>query len=130
MALGVRCDLAHAGRSPQQANIKAARTHRETLVQQDQAKQQNETANRQIDCDFPGRCDAISTAPDSDQQKRGDQCQFVKCIKEKQIDRRKCADGTARNEQETCIKGVFILVDRPCEPDRRQSDNTGKQHHD
>ena len=83
MALCVLCDLARAGRSPQHANIKAARTQRKTLVQQDQAKQQNKTAYRQVDCDFPGRCDAISAAPDSDQQKRGDQCQFVKRVKEK-----------------------------------------------
>ena len=83
MPLRVRRDLAHCGCSLQHANIKTPRGERKALVKQDQAEQQNETADGQIDCNFPGRCDPIPAAPDSDQQKCGDQREFVKRVKEK-----------------------------------------------
>ena len=83
MPLRVRSDLAHSSCSPQHANIKTPRSERKALVKQDQAEQQNETADGQVDRDFPGRCDPIPAAPDSDQQKCGDQREFVKRVKEK-----------------------------------------------
>src|SRR5262249_2198532 len=86
MSLRIRRDLAHCGCSLQHANIKTTRGEREALVKQDQAEQQNKAANGQIDCDFPSCCDAISAAPNSDQQKCGDQRKLVKGVKEKQID--------------------------------------------
>jgi len=81
--LRVRSDLAHSGCSLQHADIKTARGERNALVKQDQAEQQNETADGQIDCDFPRRCDAIAATPDADQQERRNQCEFVKRVKEK-----------------------------------------------
>jgi hypothetical protein len=53
------------------------------LIKQDQAQQQNKTANSQIDGDFPRRRDAISAAPDSDQQESGNECELMKRVKEK-----------------------------------------------
>src|SRR4029077_8545702 len=83
MPLRFRSDLAHSGCSLQHANIETPRGERIALVKQDQAEQQNETADCQIDCNFPGGCDPIAAAPDSDQQKCGYQREFVKRIKEK-----------------------------------------------
>src|SRR4029453_12232246 len=83
MLLRVWSDLAHCGCSLQHANIKTPRDERKALVKQNKAEQQNETADGQINCDFPSRCDAIPAAPDSDQQKCGDQRKFVKRVKEK-----------------------------------------------
>src|SRR5207249_11644141 len=67
-------------------NVKSSRGRWQTLVKQNQSDQQNETAEGEINCDFP-RCDAaIARSPDSDEQKCRDQSEFVEGVKEKQID--------------------------------------------
>ena len=66
MALRVCCDLAHRGRSLQRTNIETPGSQRKTLIKQDQSKQQDKTADRQIDRNFPCRCDPVFAAPDSD----------------------------------------------------------------
>src|SRR4026208_2588458 len=63
-ALRVRPDLTEARGSRQGANIKAARRGGKALIKKDQAKQQNKTANCQVDGDLPRRRDTISAAPD------------------------------------------------------------------
>ena len=83
MPLRVWSDLAHSRRSLQNTNIETPRAERKALIKQDQTEQQNEAADRQINRDFPRRCDPISAAPNSDQQKCRDEREFVKRVKEK-----------------------------------------------
>src|SRR4029450_4421357 len=83
MALCVCRDLTEAGGSLQRANVKAACSEGKALIKENTAEQQKEAANCQVDSDLPRCRDTISAAPDPDQQKRGDQRELMKRIKEK-----------------------------------------------
>src|SRR5688572_23388066 len=87
------------GRSLQDADIEAPSRLRQAAIKHDQAEQQNETAGRQIDRNFPGGHLPIPRPPDSNEQKRRDQCQLVKSVEEKEIERSECAHGASRDEK-------------------------------
>src|SRR4029077_6592809 len=103
---------------------------RQTLVEKNQADQQNKTANGEIDRDFPGRAGAVAGSPNSDEQKRRNQRQLVEGVKEKQIDRTESADRAGRNKEETGVKRIFVVVDLPGEPDRGDGHDGGEQKHE
>ena len=112
------------------ANVETARFGRNALIKQDQSKQQNETAEREIDRDLPGGGDTVAAAPNSDQQKCRDERELVKRVKEKEIERSERADGAGGDKQEAGIKRVLIFVDLAGEPNGRQRDDRGQQNHD
>ena len=64
-------------------------------IKQDQAEEQNETAEREIDRDLPGRGEAIARAPDADEQKGRNERELVKGVEEEQIERSERADRAA-----------------------------------
>src|SRR5947199_3956722 len=129
VTLCVCCDLAEGSCDRQRADVEAAQWGRNALVKQDQTQQQNETSYREIDRDFPCCRYPITGAPNSDQQKRGNECQLMKRVKEKQVDRHKSTDCATGNEQKTGVECVFIFVDRAGKPDRSQGNDGGKQQH-
>ena len=51
-------------------------------------------------------------------------------IKEKQIDRSKCADRATGDKKKTCVERVFVPVDLTGKPNGSQRDDRGQQHHD
>ncbi len=114
-------------RDLQRANIEAARLRGQALIKQDQTDKENETAKRQIDGDFPGGGHAIAAPPNSNKQKSGNQREFVKGVKEKQIERRKRAERATRYKQQTGIECVFVIVDFACEPDAGQGHDGSEQ---
>ena len=113
----------------QRAEIKGARGLGHAAIKHDQAEQQNETAGREIDRDFPRRGLPVAAAPDSDEQKSRDQRELVKGVEEKEIERSECADGAAGNEEEAGVEGVFVLRDFAGEPDGRERDDRGEEQH-
>ena len=99
MALRIGGDLAGGSSCLQCANIETARRVGHAVIEQDQTEQENEAAERQINRDFPRRGDAISAAPNSDEQKCRNQREFVKGVKEEEIDRRESAERAAGNRR-------------------------------
>ena len=91
----------------QRANIETPRCLGHAAVEQDQTEQENEAAKREINCDFPRSSNAISTAPNPDEQKRRNQRQFVKGVKEEEVNRCESANGTARDQQKAGVKARF-----------------------
>ncbi len=112
------------------SNIESAGSDGETLIEQDQPKQENETAEREINRDLPGRGAAISTAPDSDKQERRDESQFVEGVEEKQIKRSEGTDRAAGDEKQTGIERFFMFLDLTRKPNCRDRDDRRQQHHD
>ena len=78
VSLRLRSDL-HGG-FLQCANIKTARGHGHALIKHDQTEEQNETAQRKIDCNLPRRGGAVIASPNADQQERRNECELVKGI--------------------------------------------------
>src|SRR6185369_2715564 len=95
----------------------------------DEAEQQNETADREIDRDLPRRSEAILATPDPDQQECGNEREFVKSVKEKQINRSKCADRPSGNQEKTGVECIFVLIDLAGEPNGGQRYDCREQHH-
>src|ERR1700730_13824097 len=126
--LRVRCDL--TGGCFQRGNVERAQSGRHALIEQNQSKQENETPDREIDRDLPGRGVAIAASPNADEQKRRDERKLVKCVKEKEIERRKRADRATGDEKQARVKGVFVIVDLAGKPNRRQRHDRGQQNHD
>ena len=52
----------------------------------------------------------IAASPNSDEQKRRDECELVKGVKEKKIERGERAHRARGDEKETGVKGVFDVV--------------------
>ena len=67
----------------QYSQIQTARAYRHGAIQHDQADQQNDTAEREIDCHFPGGSAAIPGSPDSNEEEGRDQRELVKSVEEK-----------------------------------------------
>src|SRR5262249_27619216 len=99
VALVRRGEGVNRGSLLQFRDIETALRRRKTLVEQDQSDQQNETAEREIDRDLPGRAHAISRSPNPNQKKCRDQRELVKRVKEKQIGRSEGADRAGGNEK-------------------------------
>src|SRR5262249_16891903 len=102
----------------------------QTLVKQDQPNQQNETANRKINRNFPGRPDAVAGSPNSDEEKRRDQRELVKRVKEKEINRGEGADCAGGNQKEKGVKRVLVVINLIGEPNRRGGNERGEQEHE
>src|SRR6266404_4287587 len=113
----------HRERFLQFANIERSLRRRRALIKQDQRDEQNETAEREINCDFPRRANAISRSPNSDEQKRRDQRELVESVEEKQIDRCESANGACGNEKEAGVKRALAVIDLTGEPNCRDRDN-------
>src|SRR6266487_3677597 len=127
MTLCLDANLPHRSRGLQRANVETARPDWHALVKQDQTNEQNETTECKIDRDLPSRRGPVSAPPDPDQQKRRDEREFVKRIKEKYVERSKRADRAAGNEKKTGVERVFVLVDLAGEPNGRQGDGRSQQ---
>src|ERR1044072_1997141 len=70
----------------QMSDVETALGRRKTLIKEDEPDQQNETAECEVDRDFPCRTNAMVGSPNPKEQKRRNQCEFVKSVKEKQVD--------------------------------------------
>src|ERR1700730_10041003 len=99
---------------------------RHALVEQDQSKQENKTPDREINRDLPGRGVAIAASPNADEQKRRDERELMKCVKEKKIERSKRANRAAGNEKQARIKGMLVIVDLVGKPNRRERHDRGQ----
>jgi len=76
-------DWVCGNRGLQFANIERSRRRRHTLIKQNKSDQQNKTAEREINRDFPRSRIAIARSPNSDEEKRWNQGELVKGVKEK-----------------------------------------------
>ena len=114
----------------QRAKIKAAQCRRHAAIEQDQSEKQNEAADSEVDCHLPCGREAISRAPDADEEKSRNQGQLVKGVEEKQIERSEGANRPAREEEETGIKQPLRFFDRRRKPDRAEQDERGEKKHD
>src|SRR5438874_1572215 len=110
------------------SNIKSPTCRRQALVNQNQANQQNETSQSEINRDLPRRCGAVSGSPDHNQQKRRNQRELVKRVKEKQVERCESAERTSGNQEKTRVKCALVLVDLTGEPNRSQCHDGGEQN--
>src|SRR5438105_9269787 len=90
----------------------------QTLIEQDQSEQENETSHCQVDRDLPCGGNPVAASPDPNEQKCRDQRELVERIKEKEIERSKRADCSGRNQQQAGVKRVFVAIDFAGEPDR------------
>src|ERR1044072_3962167 len=70
----------------QMSDVETALGRRKTLIKEDEPDQQNDTAEGKADRDFPCRTNAIAGAPNANEEKGRSQCEFVKSVKEKQVD--------------------------------------------
>src|SRR5438067_1649785 len=70
----------------QMSDIETALRGRKTLIKKDESDQQNETAEREVDGDFPCRTNTISSSPNSDKQECRNERELMKSVKEKQVD--------------------------------------------
>ena len=122
--------ICRRGRCLQSAKIKTARGLRHAAIEHDQAEQQNETAEREIDRDFPGGGVPIAAPQIPMSRNVGMKRELVKGVEEKQIERSECADGAAGNEEQAGVESVFVLRDFAGEPDRGERDDRGQQQHD
>ena len=113
----------------QGAQIKAAQIRRHTAVEQDQSKQQNETAEREINRHFPRGSETVARSPNTNEQKRRDERELVKCVEEKQIERRERAHRSGRDEKQARVKCVSMLRDLAGEPDGGESNERGEEQH-
>ena len=129
MALCFGADLAGGGRGLQNAEIKTARCFGQTAIEQNQSEQQNKTAERKVDRDFPRGRLSIAASPNSNEQECGNERELVKCIKEKQVDRCEGANCACGNEKQTGIECVFVFRNFGGEPDRTERNDRGKKQH-
>src|SRR5205085_5361839 len=60
------------GKALQLGEIEGAHPRRNREIQIKHTDQQNKTAQRKVDGDFPGGCMSLASAPKSDQEKRRD----------------------------------------------------------
>src|ERR1700736_1117094 len=109
------------GQSFKSAHIEGTRIRGKALVQHDQPDQENETAQAEIDCNFPCCGSAISAAPNSNQKKGRDQSELVKGIKKEQIERSERANCSAGNQKKADVKRAFVSLDCSSKPNRRDS---------
>src|SRR5204863_6283488 len=109
--------------------VKTARALRYAPIKHDQAKQKDRTPRREIDGNFPGCSLPVTGSPDSDEQESRNQCELVKGVKEKEIERSERSHRAACDEEKAGIESVFALRDLGGEPDGRKGHNRGQQYH-
>src|ERR1051326_1915396 len=70
----------------QMSDVETALGRRKTLIKEDEPDQQNETAECKVDGDFACRTNPIAGSPKPNEEKRRNQGEFGKSVKEKQVD--------------------------------------------
>ncbi len=130
LVLRAQGNPATGGHGLQRAQIEAARFRRRAAVEQDQAEEQNETAEPEIDRHFPGRGETVARSPDADQKKSRDQGELMKGVKEKKIERSEGADRATREKKETGVEQAFGFFDRRRKPDGAEEDKRGEEKHE
>src|SRR5439155_17549078 len=103
---------------------------RNRAIEHDQADQQDNTSERKIDCHFPGGGAPIACPPNSNEQESGNQCQLVKGVEEKQVERSKSTDGAPGNEEQASVERVLVMLDFTGKPDRGEEDDRAEQDHE
>ena len=109
--------------------IKTARGLRYAAIKHDQTKQKNETSGRQIDRDLPCRSLPVAGPPYSDEQEGRNQCEFVKSVEEKEIERRESSHGAAGDEKEAGVEPGFAQRNIAREPNGRERYDRGEEYH-
>src|SRR4030095_8238815 len=71
----------------------------------------------------------IACPPNSNEQESGNQCQLVKGIEEKQVERSESTDGAAGNEEQASVERVLVMLDFTGKPDRGEEDDRAEQDH-
>src|SRR5207248_4301093 len=92
-------------------------------------RSKNDAPERKKDRDLPGRGASIARPPNSNEQKSGNQCQLVKGVEEKQVERSESADGTAGNEEQAGVERVFVTLNFTGKADCGEQDNRAEQDH-
>ena len=103
------------------------RLERWQQVKADQADQENDAADRQINGDFPGGALPIARSPDPDHEEGGNQRQFVKRVKEEQIERSKCSGGSGSDQEDTGVISVLSIVHLRRQPNRGELHDGGQE---
>src|SRR5207248_1592480 len=114
----------------QVSKIETACARRHRAIEHDQADQQDNTSQRKIDRHLPGSGAPIARPPNSNEQESGNQCQLVKGVEEKQVERSESADGASGNEKQTGVERVLVMLDFISKPDRGEEDDRAEQDHE
>ena len=123
-------DGAGSGEGLQLGNVESALREGKAFVEADQPEEQDETADCEVNGDFPRRRLAFAGTPDADEQEGRDERELMEGVEKEEVERSERAVSAGRDEKKARIKLLLHFLNRRRDPDRGERDERGQQQKD
>ena len=114
----------------EKADVKGAQAFGHGEPETNESEKENEAAEGEVNRHFPSDALAVTRTPDADEEEGGNEGKLVESVEEKEVDRSKGADGTARDQEKARVEHARGLFHLRGDPDRGEGDERGQQEED